>query len=131
MFIINQENWKIVKETNVIGSNYEQKVKPIAMNDIIVVYVIRPISSIVGIFSVRRNYTDNKKLFLGGIYQYRLELINKINLEKPIKIKILISKLNFIKNKINWYTHFFGVKGVRKLSEKDYNIILEISKEME
>lgn len=27
MFVINEENWKIVKKTNIIGSNYKNKIE--------------------------------------------------------------------------------------------------------
>lgn len=43
--------------------------------------------------------------------------------QNKIKMDVLISQLSFIENKNYWYTYFQG--GVRKISEEDYNFILE------
>ncbi len=126
MFIINQENWEIVKKTNIVGSKYINKVKSITKNYIIVVYIIKPLCSIVGMFGVVENYTDSKSLFKGGLYPYRLKLTPIKVLKNPVNIKTLINRLIFIKNKKKWNGHFFGVKGVRKLVKKDFETIKEV-----
>ncbi len=42
--------------------------------------------------------------------------------DKPVKIKPLINKLSFIKNKKHWGLYLHG--GIVKISEKDHNLIL-------
>lgn len=123
MFIINEKNWEVVKKTSVIGSNYKNKEQQIKKGDIIIIYNKRPISSIMGKFEVISNYVDRKNIFSGGTYPYRLKLNPIKILKNPIEIKPLIEKLDFIKNKKYWFAHLFGVKGLRKLSEKDFKTI--------
>jgi len=98
MIIINEVNWKVVKRTNIIGSNYKSRIDMINNDDIILVYVKRPISSIMGKFSVVANFVNHKHMFSGGIYTFRLELKPIKILKNPIKIMSLIDKLGFIKN---------------------------------
>jgi len=52
MFIINQENWKVVKKTNIIGSNNKNKIDLIQKDDLIIIYAIRPLSSILGSYKI-------------------------------------------------------------------------------
>ena len=124
MFIVDQKNWEVIKKHNIIGSKYKVKLEKININDIVILYVIRPLSSIVGEFSVISNcYLDRNFIFFGDFYSYRIELKPIKILKNPIDIKDLINKLDFIKNKEHWFTHFFGVKGIRELSIIDFKII--------
>ncbi len=124
MFIINKENWEVVKKTNIIGSNRKKKVGLINKDDLVIVYSIRPLSSIMGSFKVKSRNTEKKTIFSGGLYPYRLNLEPIIILKKPIKLKSLIDKLYFIKRKEKWHIYLFGVKGIRELSKIDYNTII-------
>ncbi|MBA7558038.1 hypothetical protein ES705_50827 [subsurface metagenome] len=90
----------------------------------IIVYSIRPLSSIMGLFKVRSRKTENKKIFSGEIYPFRISLDPIYILEKPLKFKKLVGKLEFIKNKDRWNMYLFGVQGIRKLSKNDYNTII-------
>ncbi len=125
MLIINRENWGVVKKKNIIGSRNE-KVKLIKKNDIILVYIIKPLCSIVGAFNVESYVYSKNILFKGGLYPHRLNLTPIKVLENPIDIKTLIQSLDFILNKIKWNGHFLGVRGVRKLSNKDFNTIYDV-----
>lgn len=124
MFIINQENWEVVRNMNIIGSNRKGRVELINKGDMIIVYSIRPLSSIMGLFKVRSRKTENKKIFSGEIYPFRISLDPIYILEKPLKFKKLVGKLEFIKNKDRWNMYLFGVQGIRKLSKNDYNTII-------
>ena len=124
LFIINSENWKVVKKTNIIGSNYENKTEPINKDDIIVVYAVRPISSILATYRVLSKFTENKNIFNKKIYPYRLKMEPIKILKTPVLFKDLVNKFSFIKNKDSWQSYLFGVRGVRELALKDYNIIL-------
>ncbi len=129
LFIINKENWEVVKKTNIIGSNYEDKTDLINKDDIIVVYAIRPISSILATYKVVSKFKENKKIFMGNIYPYRLRMEPIKILKTPILFKELVNKFSFIENKNSWHSYLFGVKGVRELAQKDYDIIIkEINK---
>ena len=123
LFIINKENWEMVKKTNIIGSNYEDKTKIITPNDILVVYAIKPMSSILATYKVISKFKENKKIFVGDIYPHRLRIEPIKILKTPILFKELIYKFSFIKNKNKWQLYLFGARGVRELAIKDYNII--------
>ena len=110
MFIINQENWEIVRSKNIIGSNNINKLKIIKENDYVVVYVKKPVSSLTGILKVISNYVDRKSLFKGGNYPYRLKLSPIKILDNPINIKTILNELNFIKIKINGLHTFLVLK---------------------
>lgn len=125
MFIINEQNWKIVIKENIIGSKNKNKIISIEKNDIVVIYVKSPLAAITGFFKVINNYNDNTRIFTGELYPYRLKLNPIKILKDPISIKSIINELSFIKNKTKWFTHFFGVKGVRKLSQNDYKVIFK------
>ncbi len=123
MFIINKENWEVVKKSNIIGSNRKNKVGLIKKDDLVIMYSIRPLSSIMGSFKVKSRNSEKRPIFSGGLYPYRLNL-EPINILKgPIKIKSLVNKLSFIKRKETWQTYLFGVKGIRELSKIDYETI--------
>jgi len=93
LFIINRENWEVVKKTSIIGSNYEDKTELINKDDIIVVYAIRPISSILSTYKVLSKFIENKKIFKGDIYPYRLRMEPIKILETPILFKKLVDKV--------------------------------------
>jgi predicted RNA-binding protein len=124
MFIINQENWEVVKKTNVIGSNNKNKVDLIQKDDLIIIYAIRPLSSILGAYKVITKKNEKKVNFSGGSYPYQLKLEPIEILKEPIGIISIVDKLDFIKRKDKWHTYLFGVKGIRKLSKKDYDKII-------
>jgi len=124
MFIITQENWRIVKKTNIIGSKYKTKIDKIEKGDKIIVYIKTPHCKIKGFFEVLSKYQEDGRLFKGGIFGNRLKLKPTQILKKPIEFRSLINKLNFIKNKKRWYLHLYGVRGVLKLSKKDFEFIL-------
>ena len=123
MFIINKENWEVVKKTNIIGSNRKNKVGLIIKDDLVIIYSIRPLSSIMGSFKVKSRNSEKKTIFSGGLYPYRLNLEPINILKEPIKIKSLVDKLSFIKRKEKWHSYLFGVKGIRELSKRDYEAI--------
>lgn len=53
--------------------------------------------------------------------------IDRIDIwKKPLSIRNILSKLDFIKYKNNWGIHFQG--GIVRLDEKDYSVILQEGK---
>ena len=123
LFIINKQNWEIVKKENILGTKYKKRANIIKKNDSVIIYVKIPISSIVGEYKVSSKYPDNEKLFQGEIYPFRYKLEPIKILKRPIKFKILINRLDFIRNKKSWGTHLFGNGGIKQLSIKDYETI--------
>ena len=123
MFIINQENWEIVKKTNIIGSNNKNKVDLVIKDDLIIVYAIRPLSSILGSFRVISKMIKKEVNFSGGLFPYQLKMDPIEILKEPLDIKSIVDKLEFIKRKDKWNTYLFGVKGIRELSKTDYETI--------
>ena len=126
MFIISNENWDIVKTSNIIGSNNRNRVNSIREGDKIVVYVKLPLSSIMGVFEVITTFEENKKIFLGDIFPYRIKMKPLKILNKPIKFITIVDELEFIRNKKHWQSHLFGARGVYRLSKKDYDIIYNL-----
>ena len=123
MFIITEENWKTVKETNIIGSDYKDKIEKIDIGDKIIVYIKNPHCKITGLYEVLSRFHDNSKFFKKGVYAFRLKLKPLEILDKPIDFRKLISKLKFIKNKQKWYLHLYGIRGVKELSKMDFDLI--------
>ncbi len=127
IFNVDQKNWEIIKKHNIIGSKYKIRLEKVNISDIIFVYVIRPLSSIIGKFSVISNcYLDRQIFFYGDFYSYRIDLKPIKLLKTPLNIKNIIHELDFIKNKEKWFTHFFGGRGIRELSKKDFETINNI-----
>ena len=124
MFIINQENWEVVKKRNIIGSNNKNKVDLIKKDDLIIIYAIRPLSSILGSFKIISKTIEKKVNFTGGSYPYQLKMDPIEILKDPIEIKSIVDNLEFIKRKDKWNTYLFGVRGIRELSKKDYDTII-------
>ena len=120
MFIINEENWEVVKNKNVIGTRHKYKYDKINIGDSIFIYIIRPLSALVGLFLVNSKFEDNKEIFGKIIFPFRLELNPIKILKKPAKFKVHINKISFIRNKAGWHRYLFGSKGIRELPEKDY-----------
>ena len=123
LFIINQQNWEIVRKNNIIGTKYKKKESIIKKNDSIIIYVKFPSCWIVGEYKLILKYQDREKLFHGEIYPFRLNLEPIKILKHPIHFKSLINRLDFIRNKKKWFTHLFGNGGIKQLSIKDYETI--------
>jgi len=123
LFIINNENWEIVRKTNIIGSEYKSKINLVKEEDIIIIYIKSPYTSIVGIFKVILFYKDTKPIFHEKVYPYRLKLKPIKIAKKSVKIQSLLDDLNFIRNKKKWASNIYGGKGIIQLSLKDYNTI--------
>jgi len=123
MFIIDKKNFKVVKDKNIIGSNYKSKIDKINENDILTFYLKNPQCTISGIGKVASKYQDNTKIFEFGLYSYRLKIKSLNIFEKPINFRDLLDKLSFIKNKSKWQLHLFGSRGLRELSKNDFDII--------
>jgi len=123
MFIINNENWEIVKKTNIIGSNYKSKIDKINKGDRIIVYIKMPLCEVVGFFVVLSKYEESSNLFNNGVYAYRLKLKPIKKLEKPIDFRKLVNKMKFINNKSKWNLHLFGARGIKELSNVDFNLL--------
>lgn len=128
--ITTHENWDIIRKQNIWGveTRYAVTIKRVCVGDRLIFYVKQEIkgsaktpSMIVGIFEViSEPFYDETPIFSGGIYPWRVKL-------KPIKLgevefKLLISKLEFIKNKRKWSAHLRG-KAMIEISEEDYNLI--------
>ena len=133
--ITNEENWQIIKKSNVWGvsKRWKKNLMQTKSGDHLLFYVMqtkkdREIvpSRIAGIFeAVSEPYTDKEKLFKAHrgneIYPYRIK-INPIKIaEKIINFKELVPKLTFIKNKKAW--PFSLRTAMRTIPEKDYQLI--------
>jgi hypothetical protein len=99
--------------------------------DRVLFYIGNPVKSIGGSAKLKTSsfMLDRKEKeeyghdisFYNTDYGVRLEDIDIW--QNKIKMDVLISQLSFIENKNYWYTYFQG--GVRKISEDDYNFILQ------
>lgn len=63
----------------------------------------------------KRNFSHNNNLYFTD---YGVLLRDIKIWEKPLEVKQLIDNLSFIKNKLQYHTHFQG--GIRKISKEDY-----------
>lgn len=123
MFIIDEKNFDVVKNKNIIGSNYKSKIDKINENDILIFYIKNPQCTISGIGNVASKYQDNTNIFYNGQYSYRLKIKSLNIFDKPINIRDLIDKFSFVKNKSKWQLYLFGSRGLRELSKNDFDII--------
>lgn len=124
MFLVDIKNWKIVETKNIVGTENASTFQIIKPKDKILIYIIR-LSEIRALYEVVSTFVDSKRLFSGRIYPYRVELKLIKKFEEKVNFKDIISKLDFIKNKQKWHGYLFGIRGIRKLSLKDFNTILE------
>lgn len=130
MFIIDKKNFDVVKDKNIIGSNYKGKIDKINENDILIFYIKNPQCTISGIGNVASKYQDNTKIFYNGLYSHRLKIKSLNIFEKPINFRDLIDKFNFIKNKSKWQLHLFGSRGLKELSKNDFEIIMNLQNKL-
>jgi len=56
-------------------------------------------------------------------FVYALGMENISVWEKPVIVKEIVSKLDFIENKEHWGSYFQG--GVKRVSEEDFSVILK------
>ena len=124
LFIINDNNWHIVKKLKIIGSRYENRIKLIEKNDIVIIYIKRPFFIITAVYRVSSKLYGEDELFHGGIYPHRLKLDVIKELEQPINFKNLISELEIIKDKKKWGLSLFG-RGVKEITKKDFDIVFK------
>lgn len=125
--IINRINWEIVKNKNIWGVSERNKyIIPRVMKGDKLVFYITQEGILAGIFeAVSEIFEDNSRLFesdKGEMFTYRIKIAPFKISKEPIKLKSLISVLEFIINKKSWGTYFFG-RAMRSLSKKDYLII--------
>ncbi len=128
--ITTRENWEIVRKHNVWGvsDRHLKTLRRVRPGDKLVFYVKQKLRGgekyppmIVGIYEAEGEpYRDEKQIFSGGLYPWRIRV-------KPIKLgeiefKPLIPKLKFIKNKQAWTGYLMG-KAMRQIPEEDYRLI--------
>ena len=76
---------------------------------------------------------ENKQFFWGygkirEINNLLIKLENVKIWDSPLPIRYVIKRLSFIKNKESWGVHLQG--GIRKISEKDYRLILNLARSL-
>lgn len=125
IFIINKENWEIVKKKEVMGlgglwgGRFYPKIKE---NDKCVIYIIKE-SVFSGIFEIISRNFNQKIKWNTGEYEYIFKLKRMIIPNKPVLVKEHINKLNFIRNKNNWHCYFRFPKSIE---EEDFKYISSI-----
>lgn len=142
--ILNRENWKTVYNENIWGVSERHKntISRVSVGDHLLFYVVgettqgdRLESAVVGMSKVASEvYKDTKKIFKSPskkreAYPFRIKLKNVVQFPRELKFKPLISDLVFITNKRKWSGHIQG-KAMRKISEHDYNVIVNAAKSL-
>jgi predicted RNA-binding protein len=125
LFLLNEENWKIVKNTNIIGTDKKDAFNEIKPRDKILVYLTGA-SEIKALYEVIEKYEDTSELFINKESPYRFSLNPIKFFDQKSDFHTLISRLDFIDNKEYWYSFLGGIKGTRKISLKDFNVIIKM-----
>lgn len=125
LFLLNEENWKIVKNTNIIGTDKKDAFNEIKPRDKILVYLTGA-SEIKALYEVIEKYEDTSELFINKESPYRFSLNLIKFFDQKSDFHTLISRLDFIDNKEYWYSFLGGIKGTRKISLKDFNVIIKM-----
>jgi predicted RNA-binding protein len=119
---INDTNWQIVKNLKIWGvqQTHINKIKKVNPGDFFIFYVVK--NGLGGIFKVTSSFfKEEKSIFKGGLYPYRIKLEPVKILDKPANFKKLVSKLIFIKNKKYWTSYFRHT--MVTINEVDFNTI--------
>ncbi|TXT55463.1 MAG: hypothetical protein BAJALOKI2v1_680009 [Promethearchaeota archaeon] len=125
LFLLTEKNWKITKTTNIIGTDNLETFSRIKQRDKVLVY-ITGISEIKALYEVIEKYEDPEDLFIDKKYPYRFRLNVIKFFDQKSDFHTLISRLDFIENKEYWYSFLGGIKGTRKLSLRDFNVIVKM-----
>jgi len=137
LYVIDRENWEIVKKERVLGvpprnKKTIQRVKP---GDQVVVYIKQEITKegiigpdVGGVFKVASEpYRETKRVFRRVTLPYRVKLEPVVVPERPKDFKPLIRKLEFIKRKKRWSGYLAG-RMIREIPEGDCKKIVEYLK---
>jgi predicted RNA-binding protein len=123
IFILNPKEWDFVKTNQIIGTQRKEIYEKINQNDKILIYVTEK-SEINALFEVEYKIKSNDLKYEND-YSYLLKISLIKYFDKKPDFKKIIDKLDFIKNKKNWFSHLAGSKGIRELSLKDYTAIIK------
>ena len=128
MCVVNEANWRIVRERLLWGvsERYKRKMEELSEGDLLVFYV-RP-KRIGGIFkATSKPFTDKKPVFssegfrAGEVFPCRVRLEPLLIPPEPVPFEPLIPRLSFIKNKAKWTGYLRGA--MREIPEGDYELI--------
>jgi predicted RNA-binding protein len=125
LFLVTKKNWEIVKNKNIVGTDKIEAFKEIKRKDKILLYLTGA-SEIKGLYEVIEKYEDKSELFVEKEYPYRFRLNPIKFFDQKSDFHTLISNLDFIENKDYWYSFLGGIKGTRKISLKDFNVIIKM-----
>ncbi len=139
LYITNSANWRVTKETNILGASqqYRKALSRMNKSDKCLIYVKRELSGrqviepqIVGAYEVATTvFEDSRKTFEAPAnlpletFSLRIKLKPLRVLENSIKFKPLVPELTFIKNKNRWPLSLRG-RAVVKIPKHDYEFIL-------
>jgi predicted RNA-binding protein len=139
LYITNLENWKITKQTDILGASAKHKtvLSRVKESDKCLIYVKREViagetidSNIVAEYEIASTiFEDSKKMFvtpqdqLHETYPLRLRLELVRVFEPPIKFKPLIQSLSFLPNKTKWTGPIRG-KAMVQIPESDYDRVV-------
>ena len=128
--VVNEENWRIVKEKLVWGvsDRYKRKMEQLEEGDMLAFYV-RP-KRLGGIFrAVSKPYVDKKPIFSsegfreGEVFPNRVKIEPVLVPEEPVPFEPLIGQLGFIKKKDKWTGYLRGA--MRQIPEEDFKVLEE------
>lgn len=140
IYITTSDNWKITKMQNLLGVPERNKniIAKLQKGDRCLVYVKqeRVAGEVVGAQIVAdyeiasdvfrdptRVFTTPRGLSEKEMFGLRTRLKPITVFEKPIDFKPLVEKLEFIRNKKNYGTHFIG-RALIPIGGNDYNLIV-------
>jgi predicted RNA-binding protein len=108
-----------------VGTDKIEAFKEIKRKDKILLYLTGA-SEIKGLYEVIEKYEDKSQLFVEKEYPYRFRLNPIKFFDQKSDFHTLISNLDFIENKDYWFSFLGGIKGTRKISLKDFNVIIKM-----
>lgn len=126
--VVNEENWKVVKNKNVWGvsEKYRKSLGAVEIGDFLTFYVKK--SKVGGIFvTFSEPFISTEKLYASAdpkkqkIYPHRIRLRPVVVPEKLKDFKPLIPELKFIVNKKKW---FGSIRlAMRTIPKEDFELI--------
>ena len=128
IFIINQENWEIIHRESIMGVSGRWGkwiYSKLQIGDKCVIY-IKGISCIAGIYKIKTLKKEVSVKWNTGTYGDIFKIDPVIIPKSPVPINNYIEKLNFVKNKKKWFSHFQHHKF---FPDSDIEFLIQILKE--
>lgn len=136
--VINWTSFDVIIKNNIWGIKelHKRQIYNANIGDLLLFYIKagkyrgdKKDSSIFGVYNVVSNvtYNDSNIFKSEETFPHRVEIKQMDSVKKPKDFRLLVPKLNIIKNKEKWGLLFWGTSMI-EIDNHDYNLILEYLK---